>query len=78
MDYGLPGATQINVKWGWDDTATSGANTRDGCSLFDTDGDGFANYAFCVTVLANGTSIDDGVRLHGGQPIGSLCRTDAR
>ncbi len=55
VDYGLPGATSLSVSWNWDDTATSGANTRDACSLFDTDGDGFANYAFCVTVNNNTT-----------------------
>ena len=33
VDYGLPGATTINVKWNWDDTATSGNNTRDGGAL---------------------------------------------
>ena len=46
----------INVKWGWDDTATSGANTREGCALFDTSGDGLANYAFCISVASNGTA----------------------
>ena len=50
IDYGAPGATALTVKWGWDDTATSGANTRDAGSLFDTDGDGFANYSLYVTV----------------------------
>ena len=44
IDYGAPGATSLTVKWGWDDTATSGANTRDAGSPFDTDGDGF-NYS---------------------------------
>ncbi len=53
VDYGLPGATVIDVDWGWDDTATSGANTRDGCALFDTDGDGKANYSYCVIVEAD-------------------------
>jgi uncharacterized repeat protein (TIGR01451 family) len=55
IDYGSPGATSLTVKWGWDDTATSGANTRDAGSLFDTDGDGFANYSLYVTVATNGT-----------------------
>ena len=50
VDYGLPGSTSLSVGWNWDDTTTSGANTRDACSLFDTDGDGLANYAFCMTV----------------------------
>ena len=48
VDYGLPGATTINVQWGWDDTATSGANTRDGCALFDSDRDGNANFALLL------------------------------
>jgi hypothetical protein len=43
VDYGLPGATSIDLNWGWDDTATSGNNTRDACALYDTDGDGIAN-----------------------------------
>src|SRR5918995_945411 len=55
IDYGAPGATALTVKWGWDDTATSGANTRDAGSLFDTDGDGFANYSLYVTVETDGT-----------------------
>ena len=55
VDYGLPGAATINVKWNWDNTATSGNNTRDGGALFDTDGDGFANFSFYVTVATNGT-----------------------
>jgi len=36
--------------WQWDDTAWSGTNTGDACALYDTDGDGFANRALCVTV----------------------------
>src|SRR5215204_2802963 len=55
IDYGAPGATSLTVKWGWDDTATSGANTRDAGSLFDTDGDGFANYSLYVTVATDGS-----------------------
>ena len=57
IDYGAPGATSLAVKWGWDDTATSGANTRDAGALFDTDGDGFANYSLYVTVATDGTHI---------------------
>ena len=55
IDYGAPGATSLTVKWGWDDTSTSGNNTRDAGSLFDTDGDGFANYSLYVTVETDGT-----------------------
>src|SRR5918994_6481495 len=57
VNYGNPGATALDVAWGWDDTATSGANTRDGGALFDTDGDGFANYVLYVTVETNGSSL---------------------
>ena len=38
------------VTWQWDDTAWGGTNTGDACALYDTDGDGLANYAVCVTV----------------------------
>ena len=40
----------LSISWDWDDTAWSGSNTGDACSLFDTDTDGFANFALCVTV----------------------------
>ena len=50
FDYGLPGATSIALTWGWDDTAWSGNNSGDACVLFDTDADGKANFAYCVTV----------------------------
>ena len=50
FDYGNPGATSISVMWGWDDTAWSGGNTGDACTLFDTNQDGKANYSFCVSV----------------------------
>ncbi|HEX5902083.1 MAG TPA: hypothetical protein VF028_03055, partial [Actinomycetota bacterium] len=58
VDYGAPGANTIDVNWGWDDTATSGNNTRDACALFDSDGDGFANFSYCIIVQTNGTSTD--------------------
>ncbi len=37
------------VTWNWDELGTSGSNTLDACALFDTDNDGKANYAICVT-----------------------------
>ena len=40
----------VQISWNWDDTAWTGTNTGDACSLFDTDGDGNANYSLCVTV----------------------------
>ncbi len=44
---GLP--TSIAVTWNWDIVTIDGKNTADGCALFDTDGDGRANKALCVT-----------------------------
>ncbi|MEX2557216.1 MAG: choice-of-anchor P family protein [Actinomycetota bacterium] len=44
---GLPNT--IAVTWNWDIVTISGNNTADGCALFDTDGDGLANSALCVT-----------------------------
>src|SRR5262249_23621400 len=32
------------LSWQWDDTAWTGTNTGDACALYDTDGDGLANY----------------------------------
>src|SRR5262245_6683945 len=46
-EAGLP--TSMKITWNWDDTSISRANTLDACSLFDTDSDGKANYALCVT-----------------------------
>src|SRR5262249_21218917 len=45
--------TSQAIIWTWDDTAWSGSNTGDACSLFDTDNDGFANYSLCVTVAGS-------------------------
>jgi hypothetical protein len=41
------------TAWKWDDTAWSGNNTGDGCSLFDTDTvkNGYVDYAVCGTVI---------------------------
>lgn len=44
----------IDVTWGWDNTAWSGNNTGDACTLFDVDSDGFANYSLCITVDKSG------------------------
>lgn len=44
-------ATTLTVSFNFDDLAAdfSGANTGDGCLLFDTDADGNANYSLCTT-----------------------------
>ncbi len=43
-------ANIIYMLWAWDDTRFTGANTGDGCALFDTDRDGNINFALCVTI----------------------------
>jgi len=48
-----------DLSWNWDDTAftsNNSNNTEDGCALYDTDGDGNANYSVCVTVGTIGSS----------------------
>ena len=50
IDYGNPGSQTVVTTWGWDDTAWSGNNTGDACTLFDVSSDGDADYALCVTV----------------------------
>jgi hypothetical protein len=52
VDYDNLPAT-LDVSWNWDDTDWSGSNTGDACSLYDTDGDGLANYSLCVVVAGS-------------------------
>jgi hypothetical protein len=44
------GVFELFTKWNWDLTTLSGANTADACSLDDSDADGLANLAVCVTI----------------------------
>ena len=37
------------VAWNWDVISMPGTNTADACALFDSNGNGYANYALCVT-----------------------------
>ncbi len=54
-DYsGLP--TSVGVSWNWDEVSFNGSNTGDACALFDTNGNGNANYAVCVQVGGNPAS----------------------
>src|SRR5262245_24999999 len=46
------------VAWSWDDVDFSGNNSGDACALFDTDMDGDANFALCVTVKGNPAALD--------------------
>src|SRR3989442_2477023 len=54
-DGGLSGcsSSDANLTWTWDDTAWTGNNTGDACALYDTDGDGKANFALCATVAGD-------------------------
>jgi uncharacterized repeat protein (TIGR01451 family) len=48
-------ATDLILTVNWDITSLNGGNTADACYLFDSDGDGFANVAICVTWGGSGT-----------------------
>jgi hypothetical protein len=50
-DYANVGTGTITTTWQWDELGTNGANTMDACNLFDTDNDGFINYAVCETTI---------------------------
>lgn len=50
---------KLEVEWNWDDTSWPGNNTGDACSLYDTDSNGNANYALCVTVGGNPASLSN-------------------
>lgn len=45
-----PANSDYWTAWKWDDLSWSGNNTGDACSLFDTDGNGKADAAVCVTI----------------------------
>ncbi|NNJ47871.1 MAG: tandem-95 repeat protein, partial [Acidimicrobiia bacterium] len=48
---GMADTWDIRVGWSWDETTTT--QTADACSLYDTDDDGLANYAVCVTIVGD-------------------------
>ena len=62
IDYaGLPAS--VFVSWNWDEISWSGANTGDGCALFDTDDDLNVDAAICVTITGDPAELFD-VRLY--------------
>src|SRR5439155_17350980 len=63
---GIAGRT---FTWNFDDTNWSGGNTGDACALFDTDFDGNANRAVCVTLF-------DGAMMQAGNPKCYICGND--
>ena len=42
-----PTIDPLNVTWNWDEILLTGANTADGCALFDTNLNGLADYVLC-------------------------------
>lgn len=56
-DLSSSGLGYITVSWNWDEINWSGNNSGDACTLFDTDGDGNANYSLCVTVKGSPAAI---------------------
>ncbi|MDO8341252.1 MAG: hypothetical protein Q7T59_04715, partial [Candidatus Woesebacteria bacterium] len=46
----------LNLKFNWDEIYGSGENTYDGCSLWDTNSNGNANFSLCIQTLANPSS----------------------
>jgi uncharacterized repeat protein (TIGR01451 family) len=77
----------IELGWNWDDTAWSGSNSGDTCALFDTDNDGFANRALCVSIGGAPAVIESGypklytcsdtsaTRCFGSSPVPSFTST---
>jgi len=45
------GNIELYTAWSWDETALSGSNTGDGCSLYDTDNNGKVDLSICVSVM---------------------------
>ena len=73
VDYShISTENELHVNWLWDETSYPGANTGDACALFDSDGDGNANFAICVTIEGDpATQAADSPRLYD-------CTADSR
>src|SRR5262245_57265847 len=50
---GTCNTTGISISWSLDDTKWTGSNTSDACALFDSDNNGNADRAVCVSVGGN-------------------------
>jgi len=61
------------VVWNWDDTQVSGGNTMDACTLFDSDADGNANLAVCLTVVRVGGGPNSTVAMQSSTPVVYTC-----
>lgn len=54
VDPGDNGPYELHTLWNWDLVTLPGGNTGDACTLYDTDADGNANLAVCVTIVDGG------------------------
>ena len=54
VEGGDNGPYELHTLWNWDEVLLPGGNTNDACTLYDTDGDLFANLAVCVTTEDGG------------------------
>ena len=54
---GVAVAGKVTASWQWDDIDWSGNNSGDACALFDTDGDGKANRALCISLNGSPASL---------------------
>ena len=73
------------IGWNWDELSVSGnGQSLDACALFDTDGDGFANRALCISTqdgdpytktvyTCNDTRADRCAGADTGNPASSTC-----
>ncbi len=50
---------ELHTLWNWDIISLSGNNTGDGCTLYDTDSDGNANLAVCVTIEGSPATLSE-------------------
>lgn len=90
IDDAPPPPDELIVSFNWDQAGWTGANTGDACTLFDTNGNGNADYSLCVTVhqtpaqylstrLYQCTTDSWADRCHGAVEIGfnSVCTAEA-
>jgi Prealbumin-like fold domain len=63
----------LKVLWNWDERGTSGNNSMDACTLFDTDGDSRANNAVCVITNNNPATLTGAVAYSCGDTRVDRC-----
>jgi hypothetical protein len=66
--------SSFDVYMNWDEASFNGANTGDGCVLFDTNGDagGNVDFAICISVGGNPGSMVAGPLLYSCNIVGKL------